>query len=81
MTSLCLCARLWPTAFGRRLFAERLNRRWSQSELARRTGVGRVTIASWERGWTEPREVYRMALRAALDVGDDEDDTWLWGTS
>lgn len=40
----------WSTAVGAQVDAERSRRGWSQVELARRSGVGRITILRIEAG-------------------------------
>lgn len=62
--------------FGERLRFLRLrdpNRRLSQRELARRTGLSPTTISELEQGLHEPRLGTLLALREGLGVGSIEE--------
>ena len=62
----------WATAYkletGRRLRELRMERGWSQSELARRAGLSPGTLSFIERGETLPLPVSQEALAAALGM-------------
>ncbi len=48
--------------------ALRLDKGWTQSELARRSGVSQATLSRVEKGTQEPRPLTLVKLADALDV-------------
>lgn len=54
--------------FGRRLYSLMLNKRYSQSELARAAGLGRDSISQYVRGRSVPSPVNLAKLADALGV-------------
>lgn len=64
-----------PAEIGQRVRRRRGEAGLSASEVARRTGVTRETLAAWESGQSAPRANKLVPLAAALDVGID----WLLG--
>jgi transcriptional regulator with XRE-family HTH domain len=70
---------LWPDdpavnrvpAFGRRLREVRLEREWTQEELADRSGLTSVQVSRIERGVREVRLTTLLRLIAALEVSPD----------
>lgn len=56
------------TLFGHRLGSARRARRISQTELGRRIGVSRVTIANIERGGQNVQIAQAFVLAKALDI-------------
>ena len=61
-----------PRTFSSPLRVYRVARNWSQSELAERAGITRVTVGALERGENEPQLATARALAAALGVSPDE---------
>jgi len=57
---------------GRRIVRLRQGRGWPQVELARRLGVSRERLGSWERGRFKPSLDGLLALRRVLGVSIDE---------
>ncbi|MGW7356627.1 helix-turn-helix domain-containing protein [Streptomyces sp. NPDC054802] len=55
-----------------RLRGLREARGWSQSELARRSGIVRPAISNYEAGKREPTDRIITALAAALDFDADD---------
>ena len=55
-----------------RLTREREKRKWSKSELSRRSGVGLSEISKMEAGKIYPYPGWRRRIAAALDVPADE---------
>ncbi len=65
-------ARSYPPAavradFARRLQARFISRGWSQSELARQSGVSRANISSYVRAKSSPGPAHLKALARALE--------------
>ena len=58
--------------FGRRLHAILLERGWNQSEMARKTGVGRDAISTYVRGRSlpEPGTLKKMADALSMDPAE-----------
>lgn len=58
--------------FGRRLHAILLQRGWNQSDLARKTGVGRDAVSTYIRGrsFPEPGTLKKMADALGMDPGE-----------
>jgi putative transcriptional regulator len=62
-----------------RVRERRLERGWTQEEMARAVGVSRQTVVAIEKGGYEPS--VRLALELALAFGGAVDDLfWLIGT-
>ena len=57
-----------PGGFGAAIAAERLRRRWSQTELATRAGLARETIVRLEAGRRPPLPDTVFRLQAVLDL-------------
>ena len=57
---------------GRRIARLRERRGWTPTELAKRLGVRRARLASWERGNHTPPLAALLALRRELGVSLDE---------
>jgi transcriptional regulator with XRE-family HTH domain len=70
---------LWPddpavnqvAVFGRRLREVRLEREWTQEDLADRSGLTSVQVSRIERGVREVRLTTLLRLIAALEVSPD----------
>lgn len=63
--------------FGRRLMELMLDRGWTQSELARRAGIGRDAVSTYVRGrsFPEPRNLRGLADALGVSAGDLLPDT------
>lgn len=57
---------------GRRIVRLRQGKGWAQAELARRLGVSRERLGSWERGCFMPAVDGLLALRRVLGISIDE---------
>ena len=51
---------------------ERLEKGWTQQELADRTGVKQSTVAKWERDGAVYRKATRLKLAKAFGVGETD---------
>ncbi|HUU39622.1 MAG TPA: helix-turn-helix transcriptional regulator [Desulfatiglandales bacterium] len=49
---------------------ERLERKWTQEELARRIGVKQATVAKWERAGAVYRKATRQKLAKAFGISE-----------
>jgi ribosome-binding protein aMBF1 (putative translation factor) len=54
------------TEAGATIRTARLQKGWSQEELAKRAGASRRSITNWELGWTRPDGLHLHALAKAL---------------
>lgn len=61
-----------PRTFPSPLRVYRVARNWSQSDLAERAGITRVTVGALERGENVPQLATARALAAALETQPDE---------
>ncbi|HWN44663.1 MAG TPA: helix-turn-helix transcriptional regulator [Thermoanaerobaculia bacterium] len=59
-------------ALGTRIMELRRSRRWSQRELARRSGIGHVRLSKLENGHATPNLPELLRLAEALDSGLDD---------
>lgn len=57
--------------FGRRLRQARLAKFLSLDQLAKRLGVSKVAVWSWEKGKTRPRRHLHGPLSVALGIGEE----------
>lgn len=60
------------SAIGRRIRARRDELNFTQAELAEKAGLGRSSIAQYERGRTRPRAGELESLARAMDISVDE---------
>lgn len=70
-------ARLMPKhltkqEFGKRLYALMLGKGWTQSELARRSGVSRDNVSTYIRGVSLPTPLKLQALADAFELPPEE---------
>ena len=54
------------------LAAARVNKGWTQAELAEKLGVSRQSVFDWENGKREMRPVYVHAFRAVVGMSEDD---------
>jgi transcriptional regulator with XRE-family HTH domain len=59
-------------AFGRRLNSLLLKKGWNQSELARKSGIGRDSVSNYVRGKNFPSQAQLIAMAEALGVEAEE---------
>lgn len=54
------------------LAAARVNKGWTQAELAEKLGVSRQSVFDWENGKREMRPVYVHAFCAVVGMSEDD---------